>query len=81
LRESGSLEQDADIVGLLVRPEVYEDDAENREKLKGQAQLVIAKQRSGPTGTINLSFLNEYTRFEDAARVSDEDLPGDKEAE
>ena len=81
LRESGSLEQDADIVGLLVRPEVYEDDAENREKLKGQAQLVIAKQRSGPTGTINLSFLNEFTRFEDAARVSDEDIPGDKEAE
>ena len=81
LRESGSLEQDADIVGLLVRPEVYEDDPESREKLKGQAQLVIAKQRSGPTGTVNLSFLNEYTRFENAARFSNEDLPNDKEAE
>jgi len=81
LRESGSLEQDADIVGLLVRPEVYEDDPESREKLKGQAQLVIAKQRSGPTGTVNLSFLNEYTRFENAARFSNEDLPGDKGAE
>ena len=81
LRESGSLEQDADIVGLLVRPEVYEDDAESREKLKGQATLHIAKQRSGPTGNVNLSFLNEYTRFENAARISDEDVPGDKEAE
>ena len=68
-------------MGLLVRPEVYEDDAESREKLKGQATLHIAKQRSGPTGTVNLSFLNEYTRFENAARISDEDVPGDKEAE
>ena len=81
LRESGSLEQDADVVGLLVRPEVYEDDVENREKLKGQATLIIAKQRSGPTGNVNLSFLSEYTRFEDAARIGNEDLPGDKEAE
>ena len=81
LRESGSLEQDADIVGLLVRPEVYEDDAESREKLKGQATLIIAKQRSGPTGSVNLSFISEYTRFEDAARISNEDLPNDKEAE
>ncbi len=81
LRESGSLEQDADVVGLLVRKELYEEDAESREKLKGQATLHIAKQRSGPTGDINLSFISEYTRFEDAARVSNEDLPGDKEAE
>ena len=81
LRESGSLEQDADVVGLLVRPEIYEEDAESREKLKGQATLHIAKQRSGPTGNVNLSFLSEYTRFEDAARISNEDLPGDKEAE
>ena len=81
LRESGSLEQDADVVGLLVRPEVYEEDAENREKLKGQATLIIAKQRSGPTGNVNLSFLSEYTRFEDAARITNEDLPGDKETE
>ena len=81
LRESGSLEQDADIVGLLVRPEVYEDDAESREKIKGQATLIIAKQRSGPTGSVNLSFISDYTRFEDAARISDEDYPGGKEAE
>jgi len=81
LRESGSLEQDADIVGLLVRPEVYEQDDESREKLKGQATLIIAKQRSGPTGNVNLSFINDYTRFEDAARVSNDDLPGNKEAE
>ena len=81
LRESGSLEQDADVVGLLVRKELYEEDPESREKLKGQATLIIAKQRSGPTGNVNLTFINEYTRFEDAARISDEDLPGDKEAE
>ncbi|MEI6084885.1 MAG: replicative DNA helicase [Verrucomicrobiota bacterium] len=75
LRESGSIEQDADIVGLLVRPEVYEDDLEAREQLKGKATLYIAKQRNGPTGDVPLTFRNEFTRFEDAARVSDDDLP------
>ena len=55
------------MVGLLIRPEVYEDDAESREKLRGLAQLFIAKQRNGPTGTINLNFRSEYARFEDAA--------------
>jgi len=76
LRESGSIEQDADIVGLLVRPEVYEDDIEAREQLKGKATLYIAKQRNGPTGDVPLTFRNEFTRFEDASRVSDEDMPG-----
>ncbi|MCG3149336.1 MAG: Replicative DNA helicase [Verrucomicrobiae bacterium] len=76
LRESGSIEQDADIVGLLVRPEVYEDDLEARDQLKGKATLVIAKQRNGPTGDVPLTFRHEFTRFEDAARITDEDLPG-----
>ncbi len=75
LRESGSIEQDADVVGLLVRPEVYEDDKDEREKKKGQATLFIAKQRNGPTGDVKLTFLNEYTRFEDAARIDAGDLP------
>ena len=82
LRESGSLEQDADVVGLLVRPEMYADDESTKAEEKGKAILIIAKQRSGPTGEVKLSFLNEYTRFEDAARVSEEDLPtgrGDEE--
>lgn len=68
LRESGSIEQDADIVGLLVRGEVYEEDDEIREEKSGEAELIIAKQRNGPVGSIDLTFLKEYTRFEDRAR-------------
>ena len=67
LRESGSLEQDADVVALLVRPEVYEDDEENRSEMAGKAELIIAKQRNGPVGEIPLTFIKEYTRFENAA--------------
>lgn len=64
LRESGSLEQDADVVALLVRPEVYEDDAETKAELSGKAELIIAKQRNGPVGDIPLMFMKDYTRFE-----------------
>ncbi len=72
LRESGSIEQDADIVGLLVRSEVYEDDAEAKQEISGEAELIIAKQRNGPIGDIPLSFLKEFTRFEDRADNRDE---------
>jgi replicative DNA helicase len=75
LRESGAIEQDADVVGLLVRPEVYAEEEGDKAAEKGKAVLVIAKQRNGPTGEINLTFLNEYTRFEDQALVSEEDIP------
>ena len=68
LRESGSIEQDADLVGLLVRPEVYEEDEDEREKKSGEAELIIAKQRNGPVGEVPLTFLKEFTRFEDRAR-------------
>jgi replicative DNA helicase len=68
LRESGSIEQDADVVGLLIRQEVYEDDAEARDECAGEAKLIIAKQRNGPIGEIPLTFLKEFTRFEDRAR-------------
>jgi replicative DNA helicase len=68
LRESGSIEQDADLVGLLVRPEIYEDDEEARAEKEGEAELIIAKQRNGPVGEIRLTFLKEFTRFEDRAR-------------
>jgi replicative DNA helicase len=68
LRESGSIEQDADLVGLLVRPELYEDDEETRAEKEGEAELIIAKQRNGPVGEIRLTFLKEFTRFEDRAR-------------
>jgi replicative DNA helicase len=67
LRESGSLEQDADLVALLVRPEVYEEDEEAKSDLAGKAELIIAKQRNGPIGEIPLTFIKEYTRFENAA--------------
>lgn len=67
LRESGSIEQDADVVTLLVRPEVYQQDQEAKADLAGKAELIIAKQRNGPIGDIPLTFIKEYTRFENAA--------------
>ncbi|HTD43444.1 MAG TPA: replicative DNA helicase [Bryobacteraceae bacterium] len=68
LRDSGSIEQDADLVAFIYREEVYRKD---REDLKGLADLIIAKQRNGPIGTVPLRFLNQFTRFENRA----EDLP------
>jgi replicative DNA helicase len=67
LRESGSIEQDADLVALLMRPEYYAKDGEEREEKKGEVELLIAKQRNGPTGIVKLTFLNEYMRFENRA--------------
>jgi replicative DNA helicase len=58
-----SIEQDADVVLFLYRPEVYENSDENR----GKAELIIGKQRNGPTGTVNLTFIDSCTRFEPAA--------------
>ena len=70
LRESGSIEQDADVVAFIHREEYY--DREN-EDVKGKAEIIIAKQRNGPTGSIDLAFLADYTRFENLAR---DDGPG-----
>ncbi len=67
LRESGSIEQDADLVGLLVREEYYADTDEERTELEGKAELIIAKQRNGPIGQVKLTFLKKFTRFEDRA--------------
>ncbi len=61
LRESGSIEQDADVVCFIHREEYY--DREN-EDLKGKAEIIIAKQRNGPTGSVQLAYLADYTRFE-----------------
>ena len=61
LRESGSIEQDADVVCFIHREEYY--DREN-EDLKGKAEIIIAKQRNGPTGVVSLAYLADYTRFE-----------------
>ena len=60
LRESGSIEQDADIVGFLYRDDYYEDDAEN-----SNIEIILAKQRNGPTGTVELHFAKEYNKFVD----------------
>ena len=68
LRESGSIEQDADLVGLLVRQEYYADTEDEKEETEGKADLIIAKQRNGPTGDVPLTFRKEFTRFEDRAR-------------
>jgi len=68
LRESGAIEQDADLVGLLMRPEVYADDEDDREEKAGEAEFIIAKQRNGPTGEVPLSFVKEYMRFDNRAK-------------
>jgi replicative DNA helicase len=79
LRESGAIEQDADLVGLL-----YEPSSGDEDEMSGSAaaeqdaipiNLLVAKQRNGPTGDVHLTFLKSYTRFESAAKVSDEDVP------
>lgn len=78
LRESGAIEQDADVVGLLYKPGKADDDESDGTFEEPEAvpvNLLIAKQRNGPTGDVNLTFLKLYTRFENAARVSDNDVP------
>jgi replicative DNA helicase len=77
LRESGAIEQDADVVGLLYKPKSGDDDepGATAEEEAVPVNLLLAKQRNGPTGDVNLTFLKPYTRFESAAKVSDEDVP------
>ena len=65
LRESGAIEQDADVVVLLLREEYYNPTSENQ----GIAEVIIAKQRNGPVGSLKLAFIKEHTRFENIARV------------
>ncbi|MDP8274901.1 MAG: replicative DNA helicase, partial [Candidatus Euphemobacter frigidus] len=71
LRESGAIEQDADLVILIMRPGAYPDLIEDDPDLENLAYVNVAKQRNGPTGEIKLTFIKRYTRFEDYAEIKE----------
>jgi len=78
LRESGSIEQDADLIGLLYKPSSGDDEdgaPAGEEQDAVPVNLLIAKQRNGPTGDVHLTFMKSYTRFENAAKISDDEVP------
>jgi len=77
LRESGSIEQDADIVMFIHRPEVYKKNPEPEEE--GIAEIIIAKQRNGPTGTVKLAFIKELTRFENTEEAGQTEVKEERE--
>jgi replicative DNA helicase len=72
LRESGAIEQDADVIAFIYREEVYIEDTDKR----GIAEIIVAKQRNGPVGSVELAFLREYTRFENREMVPDSAMGG-----
>ena len=72
VHNSGAIEQDADLIMMIFREEVYEPDTPR----KGIADIIITKQRNGPTGEVHLTFLGKYTRFENLAHGGDYDYGG-----
>src|SRR5690606_17384835 len=72
LRESGAIEQDADVIMFVYRPEVYAKD-EERAQLRGLAEVIVGKQRAGATGIVKCRFFHEFTRFENLAEGEFED--------
>ena len=68
LRESGAIEQDADVVIFLYRPWIYSQDDDD----DGKAEIIVSKQRNGPTGTVRASFINKYAKFEN---YSEDQIP------
>lgn len=74
LRESGSIEQDADLVAMLWREEMYAENDDERDQLRGLATMAIAKARHGPLGEVPLTYLAEYTRFETRAGAAPPDV-------
>ena len=70
LRESGALEQDADVVLFIFREDLYSQDGERNPESDGTAEIIIGKQRNGPIGTVRVAFLKQYTRFENLAAGS-----------
>ena len=75
LRESGAIEQDADLIAMLYKPSVEDDEGGGQEQDAVPVNLLIAKQRNGPTGDVNLTFLKSITRFESAAKIHGDDIP------
>jgi replicative DNA helicase len=71
LRESGSIEQDADVVAFIHRESYYNRDEEQTKEDKAKSEIILAKQRNGPTGTVNLNFISQFTRFDNPDAVHD----------
>lgn len=76
LRESGAIEQDADVVAFVNRPEMYTDpNSDKMEAVRGRAEIIVGKQRNGPIDDVNLAFVGRYARFENLALPSFENMP------